>query len=71
MKITVEVPPELEVRLRESASRRDAEAVRQLLVEAVAPTVEALLRGTAEELSDDQFEALAESNTRQERRALR
>jgi antitoxin ParD1/3/4 len=60
MKITLELPPEMEAQLRESAIRRDTEGVRRLLVEAFTPTVEALLRETADELTDAQFEAMAD-----------
>jgi hypothetical protein len=69
--ITLELSPEAEVKLRESAARRDGEAVRRLLTEAVGPSlnaaVEALLRdpsgglaGRADGLTDAEFEALAD-----------
>lgn len=60
MRITVELPPELETRLRDSAMHQDRESIQQLLVEAIAPTVEALLRESAEALSDEEFEAAAD-----------
>ena len=59
MKITLELSPDVEAQLRESATRHDAEAVRRLLMEAVAPTVEALLREAPDELTDAEFETLA------------
>jgi antitoxin ParD1/3/4 len=60
MKITLELPPDVEAQLRERATRRDVEAVRRLLAEALTPTVEALLRETSEELTDEEFEAVAD-----------
>jgi hypothetical protein len=60
MKITLELPPDVEAQLRESAIRRDTEGVRRLLVDAFTPTVEALLREPPDELTDAQFEALAD-----------
>lgn len=60
MRITVDVPPELEARLREGAIHQDRETVQRLLTEAVAPTVEAMLRESSGQLSEDHFEALAD-----------
>ena len=60
MQITVELSPDLEEQLRESVAHRNAEAVRQLLVAALAPTVEALLQEPARELVEAEFEALAD-----------
>ena len=60
MKITVELSPDIEVRLRESAAHGDADAVRRLLVEVLTPTVEALLQETPVELTDAEFEAVAD-----------
>jgi len=60
MTITVQLPPELEAKLRAEIARHNAERVRRLLAEAVAPAVEALLRPTAGQLSDEEFEALAD-----------
>jgi antitoxin ParD1/3/4 len=60
MKIILELPPDVESRLRESVARHDADAVRHLLVEAFAPTVEALLRALPEALTDAEFEAVAD-----------
>ena len=53
MKITLELPPEVEARLRESAARYDADAMRRLLVEA-------LLRELPDALTDTAFEAVAD-----------
>ncbi len=60
MHITLELSPELEIRLRESIVHRDAEAVFRLLVEVLTPTVETLLRESPAELSEAEFEAAAD-----------
>jgi antitoxin ParD1/3/4 len=60
MTITLELSPEMEAKLREGIARHDAESVRQLLADALTPTVEALLRQASEQLSEDEFEALAD-----------
>jgi hypothetical protein len=60
MKIILELPPDVESRLRESAARYDADAMRHLLVEAFAPTVEALLRELPDVLTGAEFEAVAD-----------
>lgn len=60
MKITLELSPAVEVQLRESAARRDADTVRRLLMEVLTPTVEALLREVPDELTDAEFETLAD-----------
>ena len=60
MRITLELSPDIEVRLRESAAQRDADAVRRLLVEVLTPTVKALLQETPTELTDAEFEAAAD-----------
>lgn len=60
MKITLELPPHVEAQLRESAACHDADTIRRLLVEAFTPTVEALLQETPAELTDAEFEAVAD-----------
>jgi antitoxin ParD1/3/4 len=60
MKITLELPPDVEAQLRESAARYDADAMHRLLMEALAPTVEALLRELPDALTDAEFEAVAD-----------
>ena len=60
MQITLDLSPDIEVRLRESAAHGDADAVRRLLVEALTPTVEALLQEPSTELTDAEFEAVAD-----------
>ena len=60
MQITLELSPDIEVRLRESVAQGNAEAIRRLLVEVLTPTVEALLQETPVELTDVEFEAVAD-----------
>ena len=60
MKVTLELPPDVEAQLREGAARHDADAVRRLLVDAFTPTVEALLRELPARLTDAEFEAIAD-----------
>jgi antitoxin ParD1/3/4 len=65
MQITLELSPDVEVRLRESVADGDVEAVRRLLEEALTPTVEALLRETPAELTDTEFEVVADQLARE------
>lgn len=58
--ITLELSPEMEAKLREGIARHDTEGIRQLLAEALVPTIYTLLRQEPEQLSDDDFEALAD-----------
>jgi antitoxin ParD1/3/4 len=60
MKITLELPPDVEARLRESAARYDVDAMRRLLVEVFTPTVDALLRDLPDALTNTDFEAVAD-----------
>ena len=60
MRITLELSPAAEVRLRESVAQRDAAAVRRLLVEVLTPTVETLLQEMPAELTEAEFEATAD-----------
>ena len=60
MKITVELPPDIEAELRRSVTSHDAEAIQRLLAEAFTPTIESLLREPSEELTDDEFDAVAD-----------
>jgi antitoxin ParD1/3/4 len=60
MTITLELPPEVQATLQTKIARRDAESVRQILANALAPTVEALLRQPDNQMSDDEFEAVAD-----------
>lgn len=60
MKITLELPPDVEVQLCEGAARRDADTVRRLLMEALTPAVEAQLQEASDELTDAEFEPLVD-----------
>lgn len=56
--ITFELSPELEEKLRETIARNDAESTRQLLAEALAPTVEAMLQKPQEPISLEEFDQI-------------
>jgi antitoxin ParD1/3/4 len=60
MQITLELPPDVEVQLRESVIHGDVEAVRRLLTEVLTPTVEALLQEVPAGLTEVEFEAVAD-----------
>ncbi|NMG09487.1 hypothetical protein [Brasilonema sp. UFV-L1] len=53
--ITLQLSPQLEQKLRESIARRDAQSIRQLLADAFAPTVEALLEQTHSQFNDEEL----------------
>jgi ATP phosphoribosyltransferase regulatory subunit HisZ len=58
--ITLQLSPELEQKLRDSIARRDAQSIKQLLADAFAPTVEALLKQTPTQFTiedEDELEA--------------
>jgi len=60
MLITLELTPDLELKLRQSLAAHDTESVRRLLADALIPTVEALLHQEAEVLPSEQFEVLTD-----------
>jgi antitoxin ParD1/3/4 len=69
MTITVQIPSNIEMQIREKASRGNIDAVCHLLVEALGPTVEALINNntppissgcSTSNLSNDEFESLAD-----------
>jgi antitoxin ParD1/3/4 len=60
MQITLELSPEIEVRLRQSIAQGDAEAARRLLAEVLTPTIEALLQEMPADLTEAEFEAVAD-----------
>lgn len=60
MHITFELPLAIEGRLRESIARGDGESVQRLLVEVLTPTVTALLEDVPAELTEPEFEAVAD-----------
>lgn len=70
MKITLEIAPSVEDELRASVARRDRDAAQKLLAEAVAPAVEALLKETGAELTEIEFEAVADQVAEELRTAL-
>lgn len=59
MTITVQIPPNIERQIRKSISLGETDAVRHLLLEILEATVEALMSNNPQ-LSDDEFEALAD-----------
>jgi hypothetical protein len=59
MKIVLDLPAEVEARLRNRATRPSPEAVRQWLADTLAPAVAALLQEAPGELPDAEFEMLA------------
>lgn len=60
MKISLELPPDIKAQLRESALCNDAEVVRRLLIKAITPAVEALLREVPGELTAAEFEIVSD-----------
>jgi Ser/Thr protein kinase RdoA (MazF antagonist) len=60
MRIVLDLPAEVEARLRNRATRPDPEALRQWLAETLAPAVAALLQESSEQLSDAEFELVAD-----------
>jgi antitoxin ParD1/3/4 len=59
--VTIDLSPETEAELRKSIAHRDTERVRQVLAEALTPTVEALLQQPAALLqNDEEWDALAD-----------
>jgi antitoxin ParD1/3/4 len=59
MTITVQVPPDIERQIRKSVSLGEIDAVRHLLLEVLEAEVETLMSNNPQ-LSDDEFEALAD-----------
>ncbi|MCT7984474.1 hypothetical protein NG796_14325 [Laspinema sp. A4] len=58
--ITLNLSPEVEAKCRKSIARGDMIALQQLLAEAFAPTVEALLQPSPNPIEqEDEFEAIA------------
>lgn len=69
MTVTLELSSEVEAKLRESIARKDAESASRVLAEAFAPAVENMLKSqeieellqkSPDELSNEEFEALAD-----------
>ena len=59
MTITVQIPPNIERQIRKSVSLGETDAIRHLLLEALEAAVETLMSNNPQ-LSDDEFEALAD-----------
>ena len=59
MTITVQIPPDIERQIRKSVSLGEIDAVRRLLLEVLEVEVETLMSNNPQ-LSDDEFEALAD-----------
>ncbi|MFN8499030.1 MAG: hypothetical protein U0641_14365 [Anaerolineae bacterium] len=59
MTVTLVLTPGMEARLSAGLAQRDVDMVRQILMEAIEPTVAALLTYEAEELSDEEFDRLS------------
>ena len=59
MTITVQIPPDIETQIRENASLGNTETVHRLLLDALVPTVEALMKPNPQ-LSVDELNALAD-----------
>ena len=59
MTITVQIPPDIERQIRKSVSLGEIDAVRHLLLEVLEVEVETLMSNNPQ-LSDDEFEALAD-----------
>ena len=60
IRITLNLSPEVEAKCRERIASGDAIALQQLLAEAYAPTVEALLQPSPNPIEqEDEFEAIA------------
>lgn len=60
MRITVQIPPNLDVKIREHLSLGDTETVRHLLLDVLEPEVEALINNEPPPLSAEEFAALAD-----------
>ena len=59
MTITVQIPPNIERQIRKSISLGETDTVRHLLLEILEATVDTLMSNNSQ-LSDDEFEALAD-----------
>ena len=60
MRITVQIPPNLDVKIREHLSLGDTETVRHLLLDVLEPEVAALINNEPPPLSAEEFAALAD-----------
>jgi antitoxin ParD1/3/4 len=60
MRISIEIPPRLETKLRDALARGDNREAETILVDAVRPTLQTLLSAPQHDLTDEEFEALAD-----------
>ncbi len=61
MTLMIEIPADVERRIREHAADGSVDAIRRLLMDALGPTIDALVRANAPlKPSDDEFERLAD-----------
>ena len=60
MRITVQIPPNLDVKIREHLSLGDTETVRHLLLDVLEPEVAAHINNEPPPLSAEEFAALAD-----------
>jgi len=60
MTITFDLSPEQEARLKESIARRDEASVREVLTDAIEPSVKSLLEESQNELSVEEFDSLSD-----------
>jgi antitoxin ParD1/3/4 len=60
MRISLELSPELEAKLRNSITLQDRDSIRQLLTEAFTPMVEALLQEASKDIGEEDFETSAD-----------
>jgi hypothetical protein len=58
--VTLDLSPEMEAELRQSINHNDIENVRQLLAEALVPTVENLFQEVTESAEDEEWEIVAD-----------
>ncbi len=56
MTITLQLTPEMEARLQKGVADHDPDTVRQVLHDAVEPTVKALLAGIRQQVTPEEFE---------------
>lgn len=58
--VTLDLTPEMEAELRRSLYRYDTEQVRQLLAEALIPTVEELMQQVPRPVADEEWDTVAD-----------
>lgn len=58
--VTLSLAPDVEAELRDSIAHKDTERIRQMLTDALTPTIEALLHEPATLSDDEEWEGLVE-----------